>query len=663
MISVKIVLRELKLIRNVYLQIELILSINNIKILYLFSFKKYIDDCLIYLCFLYLFLILIFGLTSSKLLKIPASFTDKLLLGLVTSNTLASIASIIVPLNTITSLSFLGIAITLACFFIKDDIKTYFYQIKIEKKILLSSAPFFVIAFCLALSQPGNYDTSLYHLQTIKWIEAYPVVPGLANLHGRLGFNNNCFTLSALTSCFQIFQQEIYSVNLIVFCIMTLYFVRELSQIHQKEEYSSSLYFNLFIFLRLLTLDNLASPSPDFLATIIPLYVYSKACNLIQKSNVPFKAYIPILILTVYALTIKLSVIPLIIINLFILWKYRENLIRFSPTLLLVSLLIVTPWVLRNIILTGWAVYPFKALDLFNFDWKVPVKDVIFETNIIKGAGRILDIGAIDSLYKDFTEWFPLWCKDRIPTKLLMLGISLVMPIITLTKIALQRSKENTLLPILFCVSGIFGLIFWFLIAPAWRFGEPFILLAGAAPILAFKTNDKESSITTRILLGFYCTCVIIYDLNALTFIAMMSFIIIRIDIFSTFSKEYYLPGSWVTVLIMYAIYAKNNIQPYYNGSFNFKEIACAPPKSDRYPDNNLHFNTQIIDGQEIYEPEISDRCYGHPIPCTGYANENNKFTLFSVHKESIPKKACLTERIELRGNTLAEGFRRIDIE
>ena len=42
-----------------------------------------------------------------------------------------------------------------------------------------------------------HYDTGLYHAQAIRWIEEYGVVPGLANLHSRFGYNSASFALSA----------------------------------------------------------------------------------------------------------------------------------------------------------------------------------------------------------------------------------------------------------------------------------------------------------------------------------------------------------------------------------------------------------------------------------------------------------------------------------
>ena len=46
------------------------------------------------------------------------------------------------------------------------------------------------------------YDTGLYHLQAVQWSTHYPAVPGLANLHYRLGYNNSVHLFAAYTDAF-----------------------------------------------------------------------------------------------------------------------------------------------------------------------------------------------------------------------------------------------------------------------------------------------------------------------------------------------------------------------------------------------------------------------------------------------------------------------------
>ena len=50
----------------------------------------------------------------------------------------------------------------------------------------------------IAARKITEYDTGLYHAQSILWLKQFPVVPGLGNLHGRLAFNPMFFPISAL---------------------------------------------------------------------------------------------------------------------------------------------------------------------------------------------------------------------------------------------------------------------------------------------------------------------------------------------------------------------------------------------------------------------------------------------------------------------------------
>src|SRR6266851_339991 len=57
---------------------------------------------------------------------------------------------------------------------------------------LLLIAAAAIIAFrCAALGE--HYDTGLYGAQAVRWFITYPLVPGLGNLIGQLGFNSSVF--------------------------------------------------------------------------------------------------------------------------------------------------------------------------------------------------------------------------------------------------------------------------------------------------------------------------------------------------------------------------------------------------------------------------------------------------------------------------------------
>lgn len=57
-----------------------------------------------------------------------------------------------------------------------------------------------VVVASIVCAQPVhyNYDAALYHLQTMKWLQESVLPTGLANLHGRFGYNSAWLTIAAL---------------------------------------------------------------------------------------------------------------------------------------------------------------------------------------------------------------------------------------------------------------------------------------------------------------------------------------------------------------------------------------------------------------------------------------------------------------------------------
>ena len=71
---------------------------------------------------------------------------------------------------------------------------------------------FIVILFAYGTSRGYiHYDTSLYHAQSIRWIEEYGVVKGLACLQLRFGYNSSAFSLTALYSFKDLLGQSLHT--------------------------------------------------------------------------------------------------------------------------------------------------------------------------------------------------------------------------------------------------------------------------------------------------------------------------------------------------------------------------------------------------------------------------------------------------------------------
>jgi hypothetical protein len=56
----------------------------------------------------------------------------------------------------------------------------------------------FVPVFNCCTKDIFHYDLGFYYLKTIRWLESFPIVPGLVNLQPHLGFNQSAFLLTSV---------------------------------------------------------------------------------------------------------------------------------------------------------------------------------------------------------------------------------------------------------------------------------------------------------------------------------------------------------------------------------------------------------------------------------------------------------------------------------
>ncbi len=518
-----------------------------------------------------LFMFFVFGTFVTKVAKLPANFTEKLLMGLVIANTVASVLSLFLAINGTVLLGLLVLCLLLI-FFIWQELTALLTLSADKKNVLLLSLPFIAIAYIISLNAPANYDTGLYHIQSIEWIEAYPVVPGLANLHGRFGFDPNIFTFFALTSLSGLFKQAIFSVNFTVFSVLTGYFISALYSLYKAKGFSGLLVFFLLVFLTMIFLyDNLSSPTPDFLSITIPLFILSRVIQLAERKELSLNHFIPIIILSVYILTTKMATIPALLLVVCLCYKYKaetKKLLVLVPVLAL----IVLPWLIRNVILSGWLIYPFPSLNLFSFDWQVPVAKVIAEKAAVTGWARSPNAGYVAAAKMDFATWFPLWCRQLTLQGKLLFSAALCCPIFIFIS-QLFRKNNIGFLKNIVVITSFAGVVFWLFLAPEFRFGQAFIVFSAISPLLLIpcKTvvGKKPLSLFALLMLGF-----------------------LFIQLFT--GKNYVL-----------------------NAAYQIKKLAIRPQLIQTPA--NLTFKAYLINGTVIYAPVKSDKCYCHIIPCAAH--------------------------------------------
>ncbi|EKO88847.1 hypothetical protein M9Y90_08300 [Leptospira interrogans] len=546
-----------------------------------------------------LYIFISFGILAEKILKVKFQFTDRVLVGLSVTNTLVSLVSLFLPITILVLFIFLSFCFVFL-YFERKNLKLLTFGLIHKNIIVIITFPFLLSALVFSLNPPFAYDSGLYHIQSIKWIQEYSVVPGLANLHGRFGFNPNIFTIFALTSLKEIFKQEIFSVNFVIYSILVLHSINRIYKILKQEGFTNSfLLHSIVLFLILEQFMSLSSPTPDLISIVLPLYILT---NLPKNENgihskLNLENYFSSIILSVYTISVKLATIPLCILILLLIIRYKFD---GKKLLIVISIifLILLPWLIRNVILSGYLIYPFSAIDIFNFDWKVPLNAVVSEKLSITGWARNPGEGYKEAAQMKFWEWFPIWWNTISKLNRLFIVISFLSPIFIFIYSLFKKIKIDFQTFAILFTSWI-GVIFWILLAPDIRFGKAFLGVSAISPLLYFnfKINFfpiKISKTSKQIILVFIFIIISVFLINRRTYNRCKNFI-----------RE--------------------------NSAFFVR------PKKIEIP-QNLEFKKIQMNDLEVFIPAEGDRCYDYEIPCMPYKNYS----------------------LILRGKTLQSGFKYI---
>ncbi|MBI1286442.1 MAG: hypothetical protein GC178_02580 [Flavobacteriales bacterium] len=330
-----------------------------------------------------------------------------------------------------------------------------------------------------------NNDSGLYYIQFMKWINSYPVVPGLANLHDRLGFNSHWHLLSAAFDLNGIDPTGSNDLNAFLFILIGLGCIASAERLRHRSDLFDAIWalfpLPFFLLLRFLT-----STAPDLPSTLIPLTYLSLVATQREKASLPLLA-----LLIVFAATIKvlsvLHVIAIIPLAWMELKKQRWNTIGLAATL---AVVVALPWVLRNVMQTGYLVFPMESLDLFSFDWKVP-------NELAANARKMVDVHARFGNYdlanygRPMNDWLPFWFGVQSKTVLGLMAFvfagSFLLVVADMFMIDRHRGTNRVAFNLFLALTVLISFAFWWQSGPNPRFiyGIVFFFLAYSLAVLA----------------------------------------------------------------------------------------------------------------------------------------------------------------------------------
>jgi len=125
-------------------------------------------------------------------------------------------------------------------------------------------------------------------------------------------------------------------------------------------------------------------------------YIVKTSLNPQWLFEKPLLAFLLPVALTTFRVSNFLFCLICILVLYHLLTTRKHRIITF---ILSIGIMIVAFWCIRNVIISGYLVYPFYQLDLFTFDWKVPNGVAALQTlHIQKWAEHIFQVDYIKRL-------------------------------------------------------------------------------------------------------------------------------------------------------------------------------------------------------------------------------------------------------------------------
>lgn len=387
-------------------------------------------------------------------------------------------------------------------------IDNVFSALSVFNKVELFLGVLLILSFSFIASWGVlNYDAGCYHYQFLRWIEDYPTVVGLGNIEERLGFNSNYFILSAPFTMRFLLDEPLLTLQGLLVTLMSGWILLEM--VKSNYSFNSVFLFLLHLLLVAINVLHFADSSTDVVPNQIVFYLvaYLVLHPLRWKTDCLLLFMLPIAIIT-----LKLSLAVFALLSLVVLFRLIQSKEFKSVSFVVVaSTFIMALWLIRNVILSGYLIFPMYEFDFFNVDWKVPLDVAVAERSFIKSGA----IWQFKNLYNNTMTLFyaPEWKyfhSYAIGVLFAVVGLSIPLCIYGVVKNRLSKDK------ILLYSILLFGVAFSYISAPDFRFsyGLVFGLTFMSVCLIPWSSLIKPS-VQIKKIIAFSLVILLLVHLNS----------------------------------------------------------------------------------------------------------------------------------------------------
>jgi hypothetical protein len=331
----------------------------------------------------------------------------------------------------------------------------------------------FIILIPIYLSQKYHEDFGYYHLPYIINLVNEKIIFGLANANS--AFAHNSIWLNILPI---FYINENYDFVLIpTFLIYSVFIIYSVSQIINEKIKTISSFFLIvclfYIVLKFTRISEYGNDIPALIFTILAIlnfFKFQEERNLKKKLSYFFCNFS----FTVFAILIKFSVIPVLILSVYLFLKNYKNL---SPEILKIRYIFIyilgITFFLQQFVYTSCFIYP-STLTCINTSWFDPIiLNSIDRLELINKSYAETNGSITKAEFLKNFNWVSYWF-NRNYSEILEHLLTMIFPVILFLFIS-NKTNSPKILDLkkikVFILFILIGFLFWFTFSPVYRFG------------------------------------------------------------------------------------------------------------------------------------------------------------------------------------------------
>jgi len=368
---------------------------------------------------------------------------------------------------------------------------------------------FFILFFLLPIiiSQKYHEDFGYYHLPyAISFLEE-KIIFGFANVNYAYIYNSIWLNISSLFFLSYDNFNFLTFHSFILYSIFIIFLCKDI--LEEKKHTLSNIFSTLVLFYFLLKFTRISEYGVDLPAAIyaiLSIIFFLKFFEVAEENKKNFYFFCN-LSFSVFAILIKLSILPILILTFYLFFKFYflKSFLYLKFNFLTIYICFIL-FFIQQFIYTGCIIFPSIAscLDVgwFNNDFAT-YKNRLELIN--KSYSEARSIFSPEEYLKNL-NWLIFWFKRNF-IELLEHILTMLIPIILYLLFLnnqIRTNKFNSQNFLILLILFLVNLIFWLMFSPVYRFGIHFFIIFSFLIIIYFFRNKTFSK---KIFLIFLCIC------------------------------------------------------------------------------------------------------------------------------------------------------------